>query len=302
MIINTFAPVIIPTLCRYEHFKRCVESLSRCTYAENTEIIIGLDYPPNEKYEEGYRMICDYLPQIKGFSEVTVIKHEKNLGAIGNLLFLKKYAANHYDRFIFTEDDNEFAPNFLAYINKGLEKYKDNPHVFSICGYNFPVNMSGYQNNNYCSFRFSAWGYGTMTERDIDLSISKVFHFVIIPHHFIKLLFTSPSLLLSVAYMLSKHEVHGDACFEIYNCINNWKSIFPSISKVRNWGHDGSGEHGMISPEDDPCFNQVIDTEVNFDFDEVEMKEVNWKPLYDYFHKPFCWYISRLFNKFRNKK
>ena len=32
-----YAPVVIPTLCRYEHFKACLESLSLCTGAENTD-------------------------------------------------------------------------------------------------------------------------------------------------------------------------------------------------------------------------------------------------------------------------
>lgn len=45
IIVDNFAPVIIPTLCRYEHFKECLESLSRCTWAEKTEVYIGLDYP-----------------------------------------------------------------------------------------------------------------------------------------------------------------------------------------------------------------------------------------------------------------
>ena len=51
----TFYPVIIYTLNRYEHFRRCVESLARNTHAEQTELVIGLDYPPSEKYVEGHR-------------------------------------------------------------------------------------------------------------------------------------------------------------------------------------------------------------------------------------------------------
>ena len=50
----TFAPVIIPTLCRFEHFNRCIESLSKCTWAEYTEVYIGLDYPAKESHWGGY--------------------------------------------------------------------------------------------------------------------------------------------------------------------------------------------------------------------------------------------------------
>ena len=46
----TFYPVVIPTLNRFDHFRNCVESLVRCTHADKTELIIGLDFPPYEKY------------------------------------------------------------------------------------------------------------------------------------------------------------------------------------------------------------------------------------------------------------
>ena len=63
----TYYPVIIPTLNRYEHFKNCVESLSNNLYANETELVVGLDYPPSEKYIDGWKKIKDYIPSIKGF-------------------------------------------------------------------------------------------------------------------------------------------------------------------------------------------------------------------------------------------
>ena len=56
-----YAPVVIPTLCRSTHFKRTVESLKRNGWAKYTDVYIGLDYPPAEKYEQGWKEICEYL-------------------------------------------------------------------------------------------------------------------------------------------------------------------------------------------------------------------------------------------------
>ena len=70
--INKFAPVIIPTLNRYDHFHRLVESLSKSPEAKETELVIGLDYPPSEKYMDGFCKIRDYIPTITGFRKVTV--------------------------------------------------------------------------------------------------------------------------------------------------------------------------------------------------------------------------------------
>lgn len=61
MKILNYAPILIPTLNRYEHIRRCVESLSRCTHADKTELVIGLDFPPSEKYIERWKRIDAYL-------------------------------------------------------------------------------------------------------------------------------------------------------------------------------------------------------------------------------------------------
>ena len=49
-----YYPIIIPTLNRYEHFKRCVESLAKNIHSDKTERVIGFDFPPSNKYFDGY--------------------------------------------------------------------------------------------------------------------------------------------------------------------------------------------------------------------------------------------------------
>lgn len=50
-----YAPVIIPTLNRYDHFIKCLESLEKCSGAEYTEVFVALDFPPSNKYIEGWK-------------------------------------------------------------------------------------------------------------------------------------------------------------------------------------------------------------------------------------------------------
>ena len=129
-----YAPVIIPTLCRFEHFKRCIDSLSRCTGAEYTDLYIGLDFPAKDSHWPGYNKICGYVSQITGFNQVIVYKREYNYGASANTHALKESIIKQYDRYIFSDDDNEFSPNFLDYMNEGLTRFKDNPNILKICG------------------------------------------------------------------------------------------------------------------------------------------------------------------------
>lgn len=56
-----YAPIYIPTLCRYEHFKQCIESLAQCDGASETEVYVALDYPAKESHLEGYEKIKTYL-------------------------------------------------------------------------------------------------------------------------------------------------------------------------------------------------------------------------------------------------
>ena len=162
-----YAPIIIPTLNRYEHLVRCIESLQKNTLAKETELFISLDYPPSIKYESGYRQIKQYLEcsGVKGFKKVYVFYQEKNLGVCGNIYFLRNEIYKKYDRYIFTEDDNEFAPNFLKYINDGLELFKDDKDIFAICGYRNEKNWECEEANVFKACTYHAWGYATWKDR-----------------------------------------------------------------------------------------------------------------------------------------
>lgn len=293
--MERYAPVIIPTLCRYDKLKVLVDSLANNKeYAKDTELVIGLDYPPAEKYVEGYNKIKAYLPTITGFGKVKIVEQTENKGTVGNEKTLIDYIYSEgYDSFIFTEDDNEFSPNFLEFMNKGLEKYKDTPNVFSISGYNYPIDMGDYNKNIYATYRFSAWGCGFWRDKRLNVTKKELLRFIFKPNHFIKLLVKAPMKLFYLIIMLCRKETYGDGCYEIYSIINNWVSIFPTISKVRNWGHDGSGLHGKIEQSEDPCYNQEIDTKTSFEYDDIELKNMNFKSLRDYFHKSPKWFVKK---------
>ena len=63
MKIKQYAPVVIPTLNRYKHFKACLESLEKCKYADKTNVYVSLDFPPSDKYKEGWLKISEYLSE-----------------------------------------------------------------------------------------------------------------------------------------------------------------------------------------------------------------------------------------------
>ncbi len=129
-----YAPILITTLNRCEHLKKCIESLKKNEWAQFTELYISVDFPPEEKYKKGYEKVKQYLSEpIQQFKKVKIFYQTKNLGPYNNMEFLKKQIEKNYDRYIFTEDDNIFSPNFIEYVDKGLEIFEEDREVIAVC-------------------------------------------------------------------------------------------------------------------------------------------------------------------------
>jgi hypothetical protein len=266
--MDNFAPVLIPTLNRHVHFKRCVESLSKCTHAEKTDLFIALDYPLTETHWEGYEKIKAYIPRIKGFKSVQIIERQKNFGARENVQDARKMIFETYDRMIFSEDDNEFSPNFLDYINKGLDKYQSHQSVYSICGYNYPVIIpESYKNNFFLYKTISGWGVGYWKSKCVDFlsEINEIKYYLMKPFNAFKLFRHSSSTFGSLLRMLERNTIYGDTTLGTYLARHNKYCVFPTVSKVRNHGHDGTGVHcGEI--KDSVYRTQEIDNNKIFEF------------------------------------
>lgn len=269
-----FAPVIIPTLCRFEHLKRCVDSLSRCTDANQTEIYIGLDYPSKESHWDGYNKINKYLNTITGFKEVVVIRHDKNVGSSGNTRALKNLIENKYDRYIYSEDDEEFSPNFLQYMNACLGKYKNDNNIIAICSYNNPVcdfekMLVNYDYNVFPMHGYNAHAVGLWFEKKPKfISKDEILNHFKIAFRAIK---NDHAIAVRTAMFLRGNVSQlTDVGRELFCSFNNKYCIFPRISKVRNWGFDGTGENSEIFKS----FEKMeIDTEKTFTLDEISIKD-----------------------------
>lgn len=245
-----FAPVIIPTLSRYKHFKNCVESLRLCKYSNNTDLFIFLDYPSKESHWDGYENIKKYLPTINGFKSINIIEREKNFGPINNFFESINYVLERYDVLIFSEDDNVFSPDFLDFTNQGLEVYKNRKDILSITGYQYPVSLpQNYIQDVYLYSGFSAWGYGTWKDKwnSIDWNIEELRIFLNNKTLVNKLL--SKNLIKGLDRIVKTGKITSDTYIAYYQIMNNMYSVFPVISRVRNNGHDGTGIHGGDDPK-----------------------------------------------------
>ena len=249
--MQKYAPIIIPTLNRYDHLKRCIESLRNNKLASDTELVISLDYPPHDKYRAGWEKIKEYLPTIDGFGKVTILYAEENIGAAKNCNKLRRYVKGlGYDAFILTEDDNVFSPNFLGYMNWGLSTFKDDKSVLAICGFK-RVDVSFLKNNVYKYPRFVAWGYGMWFDRREkmdrleNMDVLKGY----IDNCPLKTIFSDQIFAVnSIMRMINNGKILGDSLPYMLPKDQQY-CLFPKVSKVRNEGFDGSGLHNGYSEE-----------------------------------------------------
>ena len=251
------APILIPTLCRDTHFIRLIESLKLNTWAKYTDVFIGLDYPPSEKYMEGYRRICEYLKgdfcQFKSFN---VIRRHRNYGSRENMVDLRALVFKTYDRFIRTDDDAEFSPNFLEYMNKCLDEYEDDPSVIAVTGYSYPIEWNVSKNATIFKENFICpmWGTGFWRDKYVQMS-SYIedgclgYNIDQIPKANLYKFMSDRSKLEYVNLCLSpdfKDSLASrvtDISVRMYTALYNKYVIVPVLSKVRNWGFDGTGEY-----------------------------------------------------------
>jgi hypothetical protein len=271
-----YYPVFITTLNRYTHFRRCVESLARNTHADKTELVIGLDYPPSKKYEEGYLKIKDYIPYIKGFKKVTVFERSENFGPSRNFSSLKEYVFSHYDAAICSEDDNEFSPCFLDYMNKTLDFFGADSRVTSISGY-ISRSYYGLMCNVIFSYDNNAWGCGLWRSKENTYAQYSEVDFVKIICSIrmsYKIFRTSPGVFSMLIEMVKKKQSWYDVKRTVLNIVNGTYQLRPSFSLSRNTGYDGSGIHCGTSDMDDLA-HQTISEDSFFDFDSSDVADVN---------------------------
>lgn len=239
-----FAPVIIFAFNRPNALKNTVQSLLQNEEAKKSDLYIFVDGPRTNKPGESEKVhaVQMYANSIKGFKSVNCFFSIKNKGLGDSIIQGVTPIINKYGKAIVLEDDLVFASNFLAYMNQGLDKYKDEKQVFSICGYSNKVKIpKGYKYDTYFCTRSSSWGWGTWADRwnSVDWELKDWDKYSKLGKAFNKWGGSDCFRMLR-----SVKEGWGNSwairfCFSQF--LQNKFSLFPIISKVKNNGFDGEG-------------------------------------------------------------
>lgn len=240
----SLTPIIIFAFNRPHAFKNTVASLLRNEEAKQSDLFVFVDGVRKHKTGEVDKVTAtqEYVQQITGFKSVNYAFAETNHGLGPSIIKGVTEIINQYGKAIVLEDDLIFAPNFLSFINQGLDLYEKNNKVFSICGYSNKVKIpKGYEYDAYFCTRSSSWGWATWADRwnSVDWELKDWDQYTSLQKKF--------------------NQWGGSDCWKM---LNDWKhgknkswairfcfaqflqdkvSLFPLVSKVKNDGFDGDG-------------------------------------------------------------
>ena len=240
------APVVFFVYNRPWHTVRTVESLMRNSLAPESNLHIFSDGPKNQQDAVRVQEVREYLQDIDGFARVHITEQTQNLGLAASIISGVTGAIERFGTAIVLEDDIVSSPNFLEFMNQALKFYENNPMIFSISGYSFPVRIpSSYPWPVYLSPRCSSWGWGTWKDRweKVDWLVRDYPEFLC-------------DQVAQQAFNRGGEDMTRHLTYQMEGKIQAWGARFcyahfrhhayclmPVVSKIRNIGVDGSGTH-----------------------------------------------------------
>ncbi len=248
--MSSLAPILVSVYNRLSHLQSCIKALQLNDLAINSDLFIVSDGPKHQKDEGIIKDIRNYVPTISGFNSVTLIAHEKNLGAIKSINTARNALLNKREKLIFLEDDIIVTQKFLDYMNRGLDFYADDQRIFSIAAYTFPIKLpSDYNRGVYTWYGYTGWGVGLWNDRwtKVDWELSGFNDFLKDKTRVAEFNRIAEHVLPILKRNQRGNAFAGDAILSYHMFNNDLLTIFPVVSKVRNIGHDGTGENCGIT-------------------------------------------------------
>jgi hypothetical protein len=241
-----WAPIVLFAYDRPDHTRRTLEALAANDGAGESVLIVYCDGPKDGQSDDSIRAVREYVNSVSGFKSVTVVERDRNMGLASSVITGVTEALARSSPVIVMEDDLLTSKNFLAFVNSALATYEQRPDVFSVTGYNYPLEFPpAYAEDAYLSYRSSSWGWGTWRDRwsQVDWSIADYREFL--QDERAQALFRrgGDDLAQMLALQMSGELDSWSIRFDYAHYKHNAVCLHPVVSKVQNIGFDGSGVH-----------------------------------------------------------
>jgi len=240
------APIALFAFNRPEHVTRVLRALADNDLAAESELTIFCDGPRNDGDLQATSQVREIARRATGFKHVNVVERDRNLGLAKSVISGVTEILDNHDRIIVLEDDLITSPYFLRFMNEGLDLYRDDDRVLSLCGYTFPVGRplpeTFFVRGAFC------WGWATwkrgwaLYEHDAKRALEQIVERGLM--YDFDFQGSDPLTLILQATVLADSRADSWATrWMATACIHGKYTLYPGKSLIANIGFDGSGRH-----------------------------------------------------------
>ncbi|MDD5013954.1 MAG: glycosyltransferase family 2 protein [Atribacterota bacterium] len=239
------APIAFFAYNRPEHTKRALESLSRNSEAQRSELFVFIDGPKTEQDKEKIEIVKSIIKSKEWCGKTSIYESKENHGCARQFIEGISWLCSTKGRIIVLEDDNLVSPFFLKFMNNALDIYATKEKVMDVTGYMYPVGClnveSGFMRGG------GDWGWATWQrawtafEPDGKKLLSKLSDKKTRYEFNYQNSYNYYSLLLNhVKGKIESWSVRWYASM----FLKGGSALFPGKSLVQNIGFDSSGRYG----------------------------------------------------------
>jgi hypothetical protein len=239
------APIALFLYRRPRHTLRCLQSLAANPEFLDSPLYLFCDGPQgagDAAAVEQVRQIARCLPH----HHKVVIESPVNRGLADSVIAGVTRVTQAHGRVIVVEDDLVLAPTFLAFMNRSLVRYQEDPRVMQVSGHMYPVSS----HTGTCDAVFlpmaTSWGWATWERAwrrfDPDMRDFQRLH----EAPGLQRQFDIDGAYPYFSILQRQRAGKADSWFIRWYLslfMSGGLTLFPRHSLVRNEGFDGSGVH-----------------------------------------------------------
>ncbi len=263
------APICLFTYNRLNETKQTIKALQRNHLASESELFIFSDGGKNNTTKFKVNEVREFIKTVKGFKSVKIFESKENKGLANSIIHGVSKIIQKFGQVIVLEDDLITSPNFLNFMNQGLNYYQKDEKIFSISGYTMELpSLNNYKKDFYTGYRASSWGWATWLNKwdNVDWEVQSYSKF-------------RWSFLGKLNFMRGGVDMPGMLKKQMKGKIDSWAirwcyhqfrvdglTIYPSKSKVFSVGFGSSATHTKKTKR----FDTTLDPsdKLLFEFDE----------------------------------
>jgi hypothetical protein len=243
--VTALSPIVLFVYRRPEHTRATIAALAACPEASRSDLFVYSDGPRSDEQKESVQETRSIVQSAKGFRSINMVERPANIGLFQNVVLGLHHVFSSENCAIVLEDDIEVFPDFLAYMNEGLDHYSRNPQVFSVTGFLYPVELTHRDLDSFLFPRFCCWGWGTWATRwkQIPWEVPSRSSFLGSPDSFWAFWRASNDLPEIMLDLIDKMNDSWSILFNYWQVLHEGFCAYPARSHARNIGFDGSGTH-----------------------------------------------------------